>query len=64
VDKIAHGPRRALELTKKALNIATLHALDEVLDAEKTGQVELLRSADFREGAAAMLGKRKAAFAD
>ncbi|TLG03797.1 enoyl-CoA hydratase [Nocardia cyriacigeorgica] len=64
VDKIAHGPRRALELTKKALNIATLRALDEVLDAEKTGQVELLESADFREGAAAMLGKRKAVFTD
>ncbi|BDT84996.1 enoyl-CoA hydratase [Nocardia cyriacigeorgica] len=64
VDKIAHGPRRALELTKKALNLATLRALDEVLEAEKTGQVELLGSADFREGAAAMLTKRKAVFAD
>ncbi|MBF6083738.1 enoyl-CoA hydratase [Nocardia cyriacigeorgica] len=64
VDKIAHGPRRALELTKKALNLATLRALDEVLEAEKTGQVELLGSADFREGATAMLTKRKAVFAD
>ncbi|WP_280234116.1 enoyl-CoA hydratase-related protein [Nocardia cyriacigeorgica] len=62
VSTIAAGPRRALELTKKALNLATLAALDEVLAAEKTGQVELLDSADFREGAAAMLGKRKAVF--
>ncbi|WP_051132805.1 enoyl-CoA hydratase-related protein [Nocardia paucivorans] len=64
VDKIAHGPRRALELTKKALNRATLTALDTALADEKTGQVELLRSPDFFEGAAAMLGKRKAVFAE
>lgn len=62
--KLANGPRRALELTKNTLNRAALGALDEALAAEKLGQAELLRSADFAEGAAAMLGKRKAAFAD
>lgn len=63
-DKIAHGPRRALELTKKALNRATLTALDTALAEEKAGQTELLQSPDFFEGAAAMLGKRKAVFAE
>lgn len=63
-EKIGHGPRRALELTKKALNRATLAALDTALADEKAGQVELLQSPDFFEGAAAMLGKRKAVFAE
>ncbi|MFG3519209.1 enoyl-CoA hydratase [Nocardia nova] len=61
--KLAHGPRRALELTKRALNRAALASLDEALAAEKAGQAELLRGPDFAEGAAAMLGKRKAVFA-
>ncbi|MFI9506223.1 enoyl-CoA hydratase-related protein [Nocardia sp. NPDC052566] len=62
--KIASGPRRALELTKKALNQATLTALEPALAAEKAGQTELLGSPDFFEGAAAMLTKRKPIFAD
>lgn len=62
--KLAHGPRRALELTKRALNTATLTSLDAALAAEKTGQTELLQAPDFAEGAAAMLGKRKAVFAE
>lgn len=63
-DKIAHGPRRALELTKQALNQATLASLDAALAAEKTGQIELLQSPDYLEGVTAMLGKRKAVFAE
>ncbi|GAA5082501.1 enoyl-CoA hydratase [Nocardia iowensis] len=62
--KLAAGPRRALELTKKALNQATLTSLDAALAAEKTGQSELLKSPDFIEGATAMLTKRKPVFAD
>ncbi|MFI2561725.1 enoyl-CoA hydratase [Nocardia farcinica] len=62
--KIATGPRRALELTKRALNQATLAALDETLATEKAGQTELLQSPDFAEGATAMLTKRKPVFAD
>ncbi|MRH91641.1 enoyl-CoA hydratase [Nocardia sp. SYP-A9097] len=62
--KLAHGPRRALELTKQALNAATLTALDAALATEKTGQSELLRAPDFAEGANAMLQKRKAVFAE
>ncbi|MBF6225579.1 enoyl-CoA hydratase [Nocardia abscessus] len=64
VTKIASGPRRALELTKQALNQATLISLDAALAAEKAGQTELLRSPDFVEGATAMLTKRKPVFAD
>ncbi len=56
------GPRRALELTKRALNGAALGALDRALEVEKAGQVELLQSADFLEGATAMLQKRKPVF--
>ncbi|MBB5912957.1 enoyl-CoA hydratase/carnithine racemase [Nocardia transvalensis] len=61
-DKLAHGPRRALELTKRALNQAALTSLDAALAAEKAGQIELLQSPDFMEGATAMLQKRKAVF--
>ncbi|WP_054815891.1 enoyl-CoA hydratase-related protein [Nocardia arizonensis] len=62
--KLAAGPRRALELTKQALNAVTLSGLDGALAAEKAGQSELLVSPDFIEGATAMLTKRKAVFAD
>ncbi|WP_420880367.1 enoyl-CoA hydratase [Rhodococcus sp. (in: high G+C Gram-positive bacteria)] len=56
--RLAAGPRRALELTKRALTAGTLAALDDALEREKMGQSELLASADFAEGAAAMLQKR------
>ncbi|WP_216901231.1 enoyl-CoA hydratase [Nocardia alni] len=62
--KLAAGPRRAIELTKRALNQATLTALDTALATEKTGQAELLQSPDFLEGATAMLTKRKPVFAE
>src|SRR5690606_27763616 len=60
--RTAAGPRRALALTKQALNASSLPDLDEALAREKTGQVELLASADFAEGAMAMLEKRPARF--
>ncbi|MGC5165093.1 enoyl-CoA hydratase [Rhodococcus sp. DT1] len=60
--RTARGPRRAQALTKKALNAATLPLLDSALAREKEGQVELLTSADFAEGAMAMLEKRPARF--
>ncbi|MEE2061322.1 enoyl-CoA hydratase [Rhodococcus artemisiae] len=61
--RTASGPRRALALTKEALNNATLPALDDALAFEKAGQIELLASADFAEGAMAMLQKRRPRFA-
>ncbi len=60
--RLASGPRRALELTKRSLNAVTLDALDRALEREKEGQAELLGSADFAEGAAAMLQKRRPRF--
>lgn len=60
--RLASGPRRALELTKRSLNAATVAALDGALESEKAGQAELLASADFAEGAAAMLQKRMPRF--
>lgn len=63
-EKLSHGPRRALELTKQALNATNLASLNDALAREKTGQVELLGSPDFFEGATAMLQKRKAVFGE
>lgn len=60
--RLAAGPRRALELTKRALAAGTLAALDAALEREKVGQAELLASGDFAEGAAAMLQKRPPRF--
>ncbi|MFI5777067.1 enoyl-CoA hydratase-related protein [Nocardia sp. NPDC051570] len=60
--KLGAGPRRALELTKRALDRAALAALDTALADEKNGQTELLRTPDFAEGASAMLQKRSAVF--
>ncbi|NLV78544.1 MAG: enoyl-CoA hydratase [Rhodococcus sp.] len=60
--RTAAGPRRALALTKHALNAATLPAFGAALDLEKSGQIELLGSADFAEGVAAMLQKRRPEF--
>ncbi|MGB3360424.1 MAG: enoyl-CoA hydratase [Rhodococcus qingshengii] len=58
VDRTSKAPRRALELTKRALNAATLDRLDAALELENTGQAELLTGEDFKEGATAMLQKR------
>lgn len=61
--RVAAGPRRAQELTKKALHKASLSLFEESLEIEKVGQIELLGSADFAEGAMAMLQKRRPKFA-
>lgn len=58
VDRTSKAPRRALELTKRALNAVTLDRLDAALELENTGQAELLTGEDFKEGAMAMLQKR------
>ncbi|MCQ4120170.1 enoyl-CoA hydratase [Rhodococcus tibetensis] len=60
--KLARGPRRAIELTKRALTASTLTALEGALEREKEGQAELLQAPDFVEGVTAMLGKRQARF--
>lgn len=60
--KLAAGPRRALELTKRSITAATLARVEAAFEIETEGQIELLGSADFAEGAAAMLGRRKPSF--
>ncbi|MFE3289915.1 enoyl-CoA hydratase [Rhodococcus sp. NPDC059234] len=60
--RLAAGPRRAIELTKRSLTAATLARIDEALEFETDGQAELLAADDFREGVAAMLGRRRPVF--
>ena len=45
------GPRRALELTRRALAASTLGHLDHALERERAGQIELIGTPDFAEGA-------------
>ena len=61
--RLARGPRRALELTKRAVTLAALTELEASLAREHEGQSELLVSADFAEGVASMLEKRRPDFA-
>ncbi|MCT1514145.1 enoyl-CoA hydratase-related protein [Dietzia cercidiphylli] len=60
--RLARGPRRALELTKKSVTGATLAELDAALAREHEGQCELLVSDDFAEGVASILEKRRPEF--
>lgn len=68
VDKVigmlVSGPAVALRKTKNAINAATLFELDGALEREKTGQLILLESDDFREGTKAFQQRRAAKFAD
>lgn len=59
---LARGPRRALELTKRAVTDSTLTELDAALAREHEGQCELLVSADFAEGMSSILDKRRPNF--
>lgn len=60
--QLVRGPKRALELTRRALAAATLGNLDGALEGERAGQIELIGSSDFAEGAAAVLAKRLPTF--
>lgn len=68
VDKViatlVAGPAVALRKTKHAINAATLPELEGALDREREGQLVLLESHDFREGARAFQQRRKADFTD
>ena len=59
---LAQAPTRALGLTKRAMNRAGQLSLDEALDYEAHLQEVAGRSADYKEGVAAFLEKRPAAF--
>jgi 2-(1,2-epoxy-1,2-dihydrophenyl)acetyl-CoA isomerase len=59
---LAEGPFRALAATKRALRQGQEAGLDVQLATEARLQAEALAGAEFREGVAAFLGKRKPAF--
>src|SRR5476651_1598140 len=60
--KLADGPTLALARIKDAMNRAAGNDLVAQLDLERDFQRELGKSADFKEGVAAFLAKRKPSF--
>ena len=62
VRRLASGPPLAYAATKKAVNAATLGALEGALERERTGQTLLLRTDDAAEGMRAFGEKRRPGF--
>jgi 2-(1,2-epoxy-1,2-dihydrophenyl)acetyl-CoA isomerase len=60
--RLAEGPTKGLGLIKRALNASAGNDLDRHLDLERDLQREAGRTADYREGVAAFVAKRPAAF--
>jgi 2-(1,2-epoxy-1,2-dihydrophenyl)acetyl-CoA isomerase len=60
--RLAAGPTRGLGMTKRAIQAAATNSLDQQLDLERDLQREAGRSADYAEGVAAFLDKRKPEF--
>ena len=60
--RLADGPTLSLARIKEAMNRASTSTLAAQLDVERDFQRELGKSADFKEGVAAFLAKRKPAF--
>jgi 2-(1,2-epoxy-1,2-dihydrophenyl)acetyl-CoA isomerase len=59
---LAGAPTRGLALTKQAIQAASTNDMDAQLDLERDLQREAGRTADYREGVAAFLEKRKPSF--
>jgi enoyl-CoA hydratase len=64
IETLKSGPAVALRRTKDAINAATLTELDGALQRETEGQLSLLSSHDFGEGAKAFQQRRPATFTD
>lgn len=68
VDKViallVNGPAVSLRKTKHAVNAATLTEFEAAIGRETKGQLVLLDSHDFREGARAFQQRRQADFSD
>jgi len=60
--KLAAGPTRGLAATKHAIRASLLNSLDAELDIERDLMRELGNSADYQEGVAAFMEKRKPHF--
>lgn len=60
--RLAAGPTHGLGMTKRAIQAAATNSLDQQLDLERDIQREAGRSADYAEGVAAFLQKRKPEF--
>lgn len=60
--RLAAGPAMAFEKTKGAINASTLGNLTGAFERERSGQLQLLATADFAEGVDAFIGKRPASF--
>ena len=60
--RLADGPTKGLGMTKRAIQAAATNTLDQQLDLERDLQREAGHSADYAEGVAAFLAKRKPEF--
>ena len=60
--KLAAGPTRGLAATKHAIRASLLNTLDAELEIERELMRELGFSADYQEGVAAFMEKRKPTF--
>lgn len=61
---LLNGPAVSLRKTKHAINAATLTELEAAIGRETEGQLVLLNSPDFHEGARAFQERRQANFTD
>jgi enoyl-CoA hydratase len=62
VRRLTRGAPLAQAATKKAVNAATLHQLEDALERERTGQTILLRTEDAAEGMRAFGERRRPGF--